>query len=387
MPESGNPQRDDKVRDVPRWQAPPPRRDATLPSLEPTCRPDRVAATTAAAPARRWPERLAPPLLIAMLLLFAALAGWPAVHAVVVHPQPAPTALASPPATRQALVPQADTGIGCFATLTLVEAASTPSIGRDAAEAKARDIYDLPLYPARLGTLIDARLMTLGYAPTSFGAPSIQATQAAAVRDRVAWLLSFSRTPPLDAPSAPATLPPATTAYFLYTLIDAATGDVIQSCERAGPSAEVAGQPLPPVPPERALRQSIDAARAAVPFPARAAGWLPFTAADSFARVNHLPAGQAEVVADYFAAGGSAVGARVRIISTPTPPLLATTDRGGSMVPLMNQRDARFDDLGAMQVLTWQDGTVWYQIIAVRPQKDGTPYTAADLLTIAAGLH
>jgi len=194
------PEADDQT--VPRWHAPPPLRDAMSPSPAPTGQPERPAATAAVAPARRWPARLAPPLLSALLLLLAALAGWPSVRAVVVRSQPA---------TRQALMPQVATGVGCFATLTLVESSDTAVVGRDASEVKARDTYDLSFYPGRLGTLIDAHLLTLGYVTTPFVAPSIQATRAAAVRGRAAWLLSFSRTPPLEAPSAPAALPPDTT--------------------------------------------------------------------------------------------------------------------------------------------------------------------------------
>ena len=287
---------------------------------------------------------------------------------------------------RQAASRNAGTAVRAFGAWRAQHIANDQSITREKVHLFG-GICKNPLYPGRLGTLIDARLMILGYVAIPFVAPSIQATQAAAVQGRAAWLLSFSRTPPLEAPSAPAALPPDTTAYFLYTLIDAATGGVIQSCEQAGPSAEVAGQPLPPVPPERALRQPIDAARAAVPFPARAAVWLPFTAAERFARVNHLPGGRAEVVADYFAAGGAAVGARVRIISTPTPPLLATVDRGGATATLADGRPARFDDLATMQVLTWHDGAAWYQILAARPQEDGPPYTAGELLLIAARLR
>jgi len=367
---------------APRWHAPPPPRGAPR-DAPPTATPPPSMAPRAPAPPPRppvpWPERMAPPLLGALLLLVAALAAWPALRAVVA-PAPAPTAPASPTLARP-VQPQGSQTVGCFGTLTLAPASGATTVDRDTAEVRVRDLVELPSVPGRLGSLIDARPVTLDYRPTPFGAPVIQATQAAAVRGRAAWLLSFVRTPPLEAPLDP---PTGDTAYFLYALVDAATGGVLQVCGQAGTGAEVDGQPLPAVPPERLRRQSLAAAQAAVPFPVRRAAWLPFTPLADHARVDRLPGGHAEIVADYFATGGTAVGARVRLISTDAPPPLATTGRGGTPVPLAAGDDARFDDLGTAQALTWREGATWYQVVAARPPGDGAPYTRDDLLHIAA---
>lgn len=91
-------------------------------------------------------------------------------------------------------------------------------------------------------------------------------------------------------------------------------------------------------------------------------------------------------MADYFAVDGPAVGARVRIISTTSPPLLATTHHDGAAVTLADGRNARFDNLAKLQVLTWQDGEMWYQIVAAHLGGGGAPYTVDELLEIAAGL-
>lgn len=372
-------ERPDGERAVPQWQAPPPRRDALTPTGTPATRAPSVAAPPPAVGVA-WADRLAPLALGALLVLVAALAAWPALRAVIAPP-PVPTIPVSPTTPQPVVVPPGGQAVICFGTLTLAAAAGPAAVRPAAAEIAARDLVELPSYPGRLGSLVDARLVTLDAVPSSFGAPSIQATQAAAVQGRAAWLLSFVRTPPLDAPFAP---PSDNTAYFLYALVDAATGGVLQVCGQAGAGAEVDGQALPAVPPERLLRQPLAVARSAVPFPVRAAAWLPFTPLADAARVNRLPDGHAEVVADYFAANTAPIGARVRLISTDAPPLLATTDRGGTPVPLAAGGSVRFDDLATLQVLTWREGATWYQVVAARPRDEGPPYTRDELLRIVA---
>lgn len=339
-------------------------------------------------PPRRFIDRVATPLLAVVFLGIVAMASVPSLRDVVLPSRPTPTIPVATATARPSPVfrPIATT-VNCFSGFTLGPTGLAPVVGREAAEATGRDGYDLPFREGRLGTLIDARLVVLGYTPSSFGAPVIEATHAAEIRGHLAWLFSFARTPALDAPVAPAALPPRTTAYFLYSLVDARAGGVIQSCDLVGPGAETADGLLPATPVETAVRQSIDTARVAVDFPVRTAGWLPFAASDIFARVNRLPDNQAEVVADYFAAGGDEVGERVRIVSTNEAPFLATSDRGGQRVMLADGLDARVDDLGKMQIVTWQGAGAWYQIVAARPREMGGPYSIEQLLKIAAALR
>jgi hypothetical protein len=40
-----------------------------------------------------------------------------------------------------------------------------------------------------------------------------------------------------------------------------------------------------------------------------------------------------------------------------------------------------------LQVLTWTEGAIWYQIVATRSANGGTPYTDAELRQIADGAH
>jgi len=376
--------RDD--RDMRRWHAPPRPRDITTPPPAPIRAPATPESGPVPVPAARLRDRLAPPLLVLVLLLVAALVLRPAPRDETLRPAPSPPTVAptSRPTTTR-VVPLGVPRNNCFANRTLVAAETTPAIGRDAAEATARGGYDLPFRLGRLGTLADARLVTLGYVPGPFGAPVIQATQAAAIAGRLAWVLAFAATPALAVPAAPANTAAATAAYAAYFLVDAATGAVLQTCDVVEDTAAATDGPLPAVPPEGERRRPVDVARAAVAFPARAATWLPFAPAASFARVDRLSGGEAEVVVDYFAVPGAASGARVRLISTTRAPLLAPSAPGGTPVARAAGQAARFDDLGVCQVLTWQDGAAWYQVVAARQDGGASPYTAAELLRIADG--
>jgi len=342
--------RDD--RPVPRWHAPPRPRDSTPPAPTPGREPGTPAPVPEPVPAARLRDRLALPLLALALLLVAALVLRPAPRDETMRPAPLPPTVAPTPPR---VVPLGVPRNNCFANLTLVAADTTLAVGRDAAEATARGGYDLPFRLGRLGTLADARLVTLGYAPDSFGAPVIQATQAAAIAGRLAWVLAFAATPALAVPAAPGNASATTMAYAAYALVDAATGAVLQICDVAEDTAAATGGPLPAVPPEGDRRRPVDVARAAVDFPARAATWLPFAPAASFARVDHLPGGEAEVVADYFAVPDGTTGARVRLISTTHAPLLATSVPGGTPVPRAAGQAARFDDL-VMCAFRWRRG-------------------------------
>lgn len=375
--------RDD--RHMPRWHAPPRPRDITSPQTVPGREHDPPAPVPAPAPAARLRDRLAVPLIALALLLGAALVLRPVPRGEPIRPGPPPTVAPTQRPTPPRVVPLGVPRNNCFANLTLFSSYTAPAVGRDAAEATARGGYDLPFRLGRLGTLAEARLVTLGYAPGPFGAPVIQATQAAAITGRLAWVLAFAATPALDVPAAPANAAAATAAYAAYFLVDAATGAVLQTCNVIEDTAAATDGPLPAVPPEGERRRPVDVARAAVDFPARAATWLPFAPAASFARVDRLSGGQAEVVVDYFAVPGAASGARVRLISTTHPPLLATSVPGGTPVPRAAGQAARFDDLGLLQVLTWQDGAAWYQVVAARQDGGAPPYTAAELLRIADG--
>jgi len=378
--------RDD--RHLPRWHAPPRPRDITSPQPAPERAPALPEPERPPAPTARLRARLALPLLVLALLLVAALVLRPAPRDETMRPAPSPpTVVPTVRALATVALPPGATTIGCLGVFTLDASAATPAVGRDAAESTARDGYDLPLRLGRLGTLADARLVTLGYLPAPFGAPVIQATQAAAITGRLAWVLAFSMTPALDVPVAPAGPIGASVAYAAYFLVDAATGTIIQSCEGREGRAGTSSGSAPAVPADGDRRQSIESARSAVDFPVRAATWLPFVPAERFARVSQLPEGQAEVVADYFAASGAASGARVRLISTTHAPLLATPTLTGTTVPLAAGQAARFDDLGVLQVLTWHDGTVWYQVVAARQQGGGASYTAEELVRVADGAH
>ena len=388
MPEFERREPNADERELPRWQAPPGRRDVptsySTPSNAPVDPPDDPSLERSP-----WTNTyLIGSLLTLVLLLLGGMVLLPSLRAEDTRPRPLATALAptrAPAAT--VFMPPATGPIGCFSTLTLDPIDRSVTVGRDAAEATLRDGYDLPFRLGRLGTLTDARLVTLGYRPPPFVAPMVQATQAASVTGDDAWLLAFARTPPLADPALPARLPLETTAYFLYALIDATTGAVITTCNGMGTGAMTEEGPLPSTPMEGDARQTIDAARAAVAFPVRVASWLPFPVVTSFARVSQLPGAGAEVVADYFAVAGDQPGARVRVISTTQPPLLAASDRGGTPVALADGRAARFDDLSTLQVLTWAEGAIWYQIVATGSPSGGTPYTAAELRQIAEGVH
>jgi hypothetical protein len=387
MPEPRQHERQPDDQRAPEWHAPPPPRDLTAlphasspPAAMTPSPPDTV-------PPRRFIYRVATPLLAMVLLGIGAVASVPALRDVVLPTRSTPTIPVATTARPSPVSRPVATTLHCFTGFTLGPTDLAPVVGREAAEYAVRDGYDLPFREGRLGTLIDAHLVVLGYTRSSFGGPVSEATRAAEIRGRLAWLLSFARTPALNAPVAPVPLPPGTTAYFLYSLVDARTGGFIESCDLVGPGAETADGPLPATPVETAVRQPIDTARIAVEFPVRAAGWLPFAASDVFARINRLPDNQAEVVADYFAVGGDEVGERVRIVSTNTPPFLATSDRGGQRVTLADGLDARFDDLGKMQIVTWQGAGAWYQIVAARPREIGGPYSIEQLLKIAAALR
>lgn len=382
QPDDEDPECGRDGRPVPRWQAPPRPREVLPPTPAPGRAPAPPEADPMAAPVGRPRDRLALPLLALALLLGAALVFRPAPRDETMRPAPLPPTVAptSPPVVRLGL-PRRD----CFANLTFFSSYAAPTVGRDAAEATVRDGYDLPFRLMRLGTLVDARLVTLGSAPIPFAGPSTQATQVAAITGRPAWVLAFAAVPALDVPAAPKYAAAATTAYAAYFVVDAATPAIIQSCDVVDDTAVATDGPLLAVPSEGERRQPVDVAQATADFPARAATWLPFAPAVSFGRVEHLSGGETEVVIDYFADPASAVGARVRLISTPHAPLLATSDRGGTPVTLATGQSARFDDLQKLQVLTWQDGAMWYQVVAARQQGDGTPYTAAELLRIADG--
>ncbi len=368
-----------------RWHAPPRPRDPFGPPPSPPAEP----RPTGAIAAPRGPRaRLAPALLTLALLLLVAGAAWPALHAAVVPPLPAPTMVPPTPTTfPRAIIGAGETPASCFADLTLIPASTPtppPAFGVEAAEAAVRTDYDLPFRKKRPGTRVDARLVILGFVwPPSVG-PAVRATRAAATVGRVAWLLAFSQTPALDDPVPVAA---SATAYALYALLDAATGDRIAACEAVGAGATAASGPLPATPAEGEARLSLEAARAAVDFPARVAGWLPFAPTDRFARVERLSGGRAAVVADYIGADDGRGAARVRVISTTDPPLLATAERGGTAVALATGGAARFDDLATLQILTWRDGDAWYQLVAARPREHGPSYTVADLLAIAAELR
>jgi len=231
-----------------------------------------------------------PIFTIVVLLFIIALIGQPTLHNTVMRPEPLPiTPIPTPISTPRTLPPTANTSTICLYPLTLTQTTAAPTITRDVAEAKVRNDYDLPYHARRLGTLAEARLVALDYTQPAYGAPSIHATQAATMRGRVAWLLSFEETPALDDPAA---MPPEETSYALYTLIDTTTGSTISACESVGPGATTVGGSLPSTSRESALRQPIDAARAAVSFTAHTAGWLPFVPDISFARVNQLPGGR-----------------------------------------------------------------------------------------------
>ncbi len=209
--------RDD--RHLPRWHAPPRPRDITPPQPA----PERPPAPTA-----RLRARLALPRLALALLLVAALVLRPAPRDEPTRPAPSPPPVVP---TVRALPPGAATS-GCLGVFTHDAATATPVVGRDAAESTARDGDDLPLRLGRLGTLADARLVTLGDLPAPFGGPVSQATQAAAITGRLTWVLTFSKIPALDVPAAPADPTGAPVAYAAYSsfLVDAATGRIIRSC-------------------------------------------------------------------------------------------------------------------------------------------------------------
>jgi hypothetical protein len=368
-----------------RWHAPPRPRAPFGPPPSPPAEPRPPGAI--AAP--RGPRvRLAPALLTLALLLLIGVAAWPALYAAVVHPPPVPPTTPPTPMTFPRAIPRSgDAPASCFADLTFAPTATPtvpPAVGPEAAEAAIRADYDLPFRKKRLGTRVDARLVTLGYVGYPVVGPAVRATRAAATQGRVAWLLAFSQTPALDDPVPVAA---SATAYALYALLDAATGDRIAACEAVGAGATAASGPLPATPAEGEARLSLEAARAAVDFPARVAGWLPFAPTDRFARVERLSGGRAAAVADYIGADDGRGAARVRVISTTAPPLLATAERGGTAVALATGGAARFDDLATLQILTWREGDAWYQLVAARPREHGPSYTVADLLAIAAELR
>lgn len=216
--------RDD--RHLPRWHAPPRPRDITPPQPA----PERAAALPEPArppsPTARLRDRLALPLLVLALLLVAALVLRPAPRDETLRPAPSPpTVVPTVRALATVALPPGAATSGCLGVFTHDAATATPAVGRDAAEATARDGDDLPLRLGRLGTLADARLVTLG-------APVSQATQAAAITGRLTWVLTFSKIPALDVPAAPADPTGAPVAYAAYSsfLVDAATGRIIRSC-------------------------------------------------------------------------------------------------------------------------------------------------------------
>jgi len=254
----------------PRWHAPP--RPAAPPAMPPIAPPPPD-------PPPRSGGGGATAALRALLLLLVVVLAWTVLRPAVA-PAPAPTATATL-VTYPRSVPRPEDTVACFHSLTLAPTPAAPAIGREAAEATVREGYDLPFRAKRPGTLADARVVVLGYSWTSFGAPVYQATLEAETRGRVAWLLSFGLTPALEEPAS-------STARALYALVDATAGGTIDACE-AMSGATTASGPLPAISPEDMQRQPIDAALAAVPFPARAAGWLPFAPSASFAQVNRLP--------------------------------------------------------------------------------------------------
>lgn len=235
--------RDD--RHLPRWHAPPRPRDITPPQPA----PERAAALPEPErppiPTARLRARLALPRLALALLLVAALVLRPAPRDEPTRPAPSPPVVP----TVRALPPGGATS-GCLGVFTRDAATATPAVGRDAAESTARDGDDLPLRLGRLGTLADARLVTLGDLPAPFGGPVSQATQAAASTGRLTWVLTFSKIPALDVPAATADPTGAPVAYAAYSsfLVDAATGRIIRSCAGMEREAGTSSGSAPAVP-------------------------------------------------------------------------------------------------------------------------------------------
>jgi hypothetical protein len=174
---------------------------------------------------------------------------------------------------------------------------------------------------------------------------------------------------------------------FTYALIDTDTGRMIAQCDGAGTAAKAGDITLPSPTDPLAGQPSVTAAWAAGPAGGRVASWLPFTAAAALGTAFPLPGGGRELIADYFAAEAEREGERIQIVSTAHAPILRLGADGGEPIALGDGHPARLDLLGAMSVLTWQEGDLWYQIVAVRPQGRGAPFRPDELLRIAAGLR
>lgn len=266
----------------------------------------------------------------------------------------------------------------------LAAASGSAAISRNDAERRYREGYELPFRASRLATLADARLVNVGTnnsAARSRGTPTPAPT-------RLAWLLSFGRTTPLTRPR-PARQVSSGQEFieFTYALVDAASGETIAHCDGAGAAAKAGGFELPRPQFEWVSRRSITEAWAAGPSGGRVASWLPFTAAAALGTAITLPGNGRELVVDYYAAEADRVGERIQVVSTTHAPILRLGAEGGEQITLTDGHAARLDRLGEMTALTWQDGDLWYQIIAVRPQQFGSPYAPDDLFRIVAGLR
>ncbi len=371
---------------APRWHAPPRPRSVIEPLVPPPPAAPEIPPSPDAPPTRGLLDRLGAPLLTLLLLLLVGAAAWPVVRDASVGPAPAPVIAPAPVATALAIYrPVQLATVGCFPNLALAETTGNPAIGRDEAEWRFREGYDFPLRASRLATLSDARLVKVGP-----GDPRRRFTGtpvATPAPTRLAWLLTFGRTTPLAAPLPARRYPEQEIAEFAYALLDAADGATIAACDGVGGEARADEFTLPQAPRERELRRPVAEAWAAGPPGGRVASWLPFTAAASFGAAITLPGDRRELVVDYYAAGEGLAGGRVQIVSTPRPPLLRLGADGGEPLTLADGHAARLDRMGEMTALTWQDGDRWYQIVAVRPQQFGPPFSPDELLRIAAGLR
>ena len=379
--QTGNDARGDTA---PRWHAPPRPRGAFVPSpLPPQIAPE-AQIPASPPPPRSRADRLGAPVLTAFLLLVVGFATWPIVYDAIAPPRPAPIPSPAPtPTLPRIYTPRI---LGCFSNLTPVASAAIPVIDRAMAETHFREGYDLPFRASHLTTLVDARLVAVS--PGDFGRPGVATATATPTTSQLAWLLTFGRTPSLIEPLTSRFYPEQETSSFTYVLLDATDGATIATCDGIASEVRTFNNFVLPRPPRQwETRRSIGAVWAAGPPGGRVAGWLPFTAAASFGNAIALPGGGGMLVADYYADSGDVVGERIQIVSSTQPPLLRPGADGGTPIALTNGRSARLDNLGEMTVLTWGEGGLWYQIVAVRPQRLGEPYHADLLLRLAATLR
>lgn len=115
-------------------------------------------------------------------------------------------------------------GVGCFQSLQIDSATTSPTITASQAEIAARTAYDTPTQAQRgtLDTLQEARLVTVL-------ASGVRANGQDALRDQEAWLLVFAYLPT----DQPATLPMGnrgTLRWTTYALVGAADGGLLASC-------------------------------------------------------------------------------------------------------------------------------------------------------------